>query len=338
MKIAVVSPSFAAPAYGPEVHSRAIERLTEITGMQVIETPTTRNMGATAQQRAHDLNDVYADKEVGCIISTTGGNDEITILRHLDEQIICANPKPFLGYSDNTHLLNWLWNRKQPGFYGGSTQVHIGTGPAVDPEHLTSLRAVLGRKQQVQITNPETTEDRGHDWQDPRALTEYGPREPMPEWQWVGPSKEVAGKTWGGCVESLTEVLLAGALRDDTKLDGAVLLLETSEQLIDPITYGSFLRALGERGLLERCAAVMFAHPPTSTLHYTPTQKERQAYRRDLLDLSFGVLQKYAPHAVGVFGVPFGHTRPQWIFPYGGIMELNPAKGTVYADYDWTIW
>ena len=58
-------------------------------------------------------------------------------------EIVRADPKPFLGYSDNTNLLNWLWNNGVAGFYGGSTQVHLGPGPAVDDVHAESLRAAL---------------------------------------------------------------------------------------------------------------------------------------------------------------------------------------------------
>jgi muramoyltetrapeptide carboxypeptidase LdcA involved in peptidoglycan recycling len=32
-------------------------------------------------------------------------------------------------------------------------------------------------------------------------------------------------------------------------------------------------------------------------------------------------------------GVPFGHTRPQWILPYGGAMTLDGGSRTVVADY-----
>lgn len=36
-----------------------------------------------------------------------------------------ADPKPFLGYSDDTNLLCWLWTNGIAGFHGGSTQVQV---------------------------------------------------------------------------------------------------------------------------------------------------------------------------------------------------------------------
>ena len=43
--IAVLSPSFAAPAVAPAVHEQAMERLGAITGLVPVEYPTTRKLG-----------------------------------------------------------------------------------------------------------------------------------------------------------------------------------------------------------------------------------------------------------------------------------------------------
>ena len=37
--------------------------------------------------------------------------------------------------------------------------------------------------------------------------------------------------------------------------------------------------------------------------------------------------------AVVVVGVPFGHTRPQWILPYGGTVTVDRTEQRVWADY-----
>lgn len=38
-------------------------------------------------------------------------------------------------------------------------------------------------------------------------------------------------------------------------------------------------------------------------------------------------------HAVVCVGVPFGHTRPQWLLPYGGYVTVDGAQRTIWADY-----
>ena len=72
-----------------------------------------------------------------------GGEDQITVIPHLDAEQVGDDPKPFLGTSDNTNLHNWLWTNGAASFYGGSTQVHLGPGQGVDDIHARSLRAAL---------------------------------------------------------------------------------------------------------------------------------------------------------------------------------------------------
>src|SRR3954469_13889655 len=172
-KVAVLSPSFAAPAVAPEVHEQALRRLTDVTGLVPVEYPTTRRLGASAQDRAADLNAAFADPEIRAVLATVGGEDQITVVPHLDPEPVRADPKPFLGYSDNTNLLNWLWTNGVAGYYGGSNQVHLGPGPHVDPIHELSLRAALLTGEVVELIEPGESEDIGHDWNDPRALTEF---------------------------------------------------------------------------------------------------------------------------------------------------------------------
>lgn len=334
-KIAVVSPSFAAPAVAPAVHEQAMRRLHESTGLIPVEYPTTRTLGASPEARAADLNTALADPEIRAIIATIGGEDQITVIPLLDPEPLLEDPKPFLGYSDNTNLLNWLWCHGIPGFYGGSTQVHLGPGPHLDPVHEASLRAALLTGQQLEITEPGESEDIGHDWNDPRALTDFGTREPTEPWTWAGPARSVTGRTWGGCLEVLQWVLTAGRFPTDPDLlTGGVLLVETSEELIPPREVGWILRALGERGILAAVDAVVVARPPTSSFEVQPPAAERRVRRAEQRDTVIGTVQKYNPEAVIVVGPPFGHTRPQWILPYGGVMTVDGAARRLFAGYD----
>src|SRR6478609_6564416 len=104
-KIAVLSPSFAAPAAGPEVHDQAMVRLRQVTGLEPVEYPTTRKIDASARERADDLNAAFAAPEIRAVIATIGGDDQITVVPLLDADAVRADPKPFLGTSDNTNLL-----------------------------------------------------------------------------------------------------------------------------------------------------------------------------------------------------------------------------------------
>jgi LD-carboxypeptidase N-terminal domain len=67
-----------------------------------VEYPTTRRLGATAVDRAAELHAAYADPDIRAVLATIGGDDEITVLPHLDPAPFVADPKPFLGYSEAT--------------------------------------------------------------------------------------------------------------------------------------------------------------------------------------------------------------------------------------------
>ncbi|MDQ4114516.1 MAG: LD-carboxypeptidase [Actinomycetota bacterium] len=338
-KVAVLSPSFAAPGVAPAIHEQALARLTEVTGLVPVEYPTTRKVGATPQERAADLNAAFGDPEIRAVLATIGGEDQITVISHLDADLVRADPKPFLGYSDNTNLLNWLWTNGVASFHGGSTQVHLGPGPGLDPVHEASLKAALLTGETLEITEPGESEDIGHDWQDPRALTEYGEREATEPWTWTGPERKITGRTWGGCIEILQWALTAGRFpADPGVLEGGVLLLETSEELIPAREFGWITRSLGERGLLDAIDAVVVARPPTSAITGTtserqPSAEERAAKRAEQRDVAIETVARYNPDAVVVVGPPFGHTRPQWIVPYGGEMTVDGTAQRLWADY-----
>ncbi|SEC03892.1 S66 family peptidase [Microbacterium hydrocarbonoxydans] len=332
-RVAVLSPAFAAPAVAPELHEQALRRLRELTGLVPVEYPTTRVLDASPEARAADVNAAFADPSIRAILATIGGDDQILVVPHLDAALPLADPKPFLGYSDNTNILSWLWGLGVRGYYGGSTAVHLGPGPAVDDVHLRSLRAALLEGGTVEITEPGESEDVGRRWADPRALTEYGDRVATEDWTWSGPRVRVEGRTWGGCLEVIDQLALADRLPTAYDLRGGILLLETSEERPSASWVARWVRGLGERGMLDAVAGVVVARPAVSDFEFLPSAAEADALRAAQRDAVIETVARYNPDAVVCVGVPFGHTRPQWIVPYGGTMVLDGATRTITAAY-----
>ncbi|GAB5408868.1 MAG: hypothetical protein BalsKO_12330 [Balneolaceae bacterium] len=56
------------------------------------------------EDRAKDLVDMFQDSEVDAILCTRGGWGCNRILPFLDYELIKANPKPLIGFSDITSL------------------------------------------------------------------------------------------------------------------------------------------------------------------------------------------------------------------------------------------
>jgi muramoyltetrapeptide carboxypeptidase LdcA involved in peptidoglycan recycling len=333
-RIAVLSPSFAAAGAFPEVHEQAMRRLTEVTGLIPVEYPTTRNVTATPAARAADVNAAFADPRIRAILAVIGGEDQITVIPHLDAALARVDPKPFVGTSDNTNLHHWLWGIGIASFYGGSSQVHLGPGPGVDDIHARSLRAALLTGERLEITDPGESEDIGIDWADPRALLSFGDREPTEPWSWYGPARSVTGHAWGGCLEVIEWILTAGRFPfPPDVLRGGVLIIETSEELLPARQVARIVRSLGERGILGAVDAVLVGRPPVSDLTNRPSARDRALLRAEQRDAVVEVLSRYNPEAVICVGVPFGHTRPQWILPHGGPITVDGADRRIFADY-----
>ncbi|WP_156756989.1 LD-carboxypeptidase [Actinokineospora pegani] len=333
-RVAVLSPSFAAAGAFPEVHEQAMRRLVEVTGLVPVEYPTTRRTGADPRDRAADVNAAFADPGIRAILAVVGGEDQITVVPHLDAEKARADPKPFLGTSDNTNLHQWLWGNGIASFYGGSSQVHLGPGPAVDDVHARSLRAALLTGERLEVTDPGESEDVGVSWDDPRALVSFGEREATEPWSWHGPARSVTGRSWGGCVEVLQWILTAGRFAFPPRaLDGGVLIVETSEELLPAREVAWIVRALGERGFLGAVDAVLLARPPVSDLTRRPPAADRVALRAAQRDAVVAVISRYNPEAVVCVGVPFGHTRPQWVLPHGGPITVDGTERRIFADY-----
>ncbi len=66
------------------------------------------NYAGTLEARLSDFHAAFADSEVDAVFCTRGGWGAAELLPHLDVQLIRANPKAFVGYSDVTSLHVWL--------------------------------------------------------------------------------------------------------------------------------------------------------------------------------------------------------------------------------------
>jgi muramoyltetrapeptide carboxypeptidase LdcA involved in peptidoglycan recycling len=333
-RVAVLSPSFAAPGMFPAVHELAMSRLRTDFGLKPVEYPTTRQLDASPQDRAADLMAAFAEPEIRAILATIGGDDQITVLPFLDPDIVAANPKPFAGYSDNTNLLNWLWNLGIASYHGGSTMVHLGRGGGLHPVSAQSLRAALLTGGDVELRTVADFSEDERDWHDPASLDQPPFTQPSPGWSWHQPAQVLTAPTWGGNLEILHWNLAANRwIRPPEDYAGCVLLLETSEEMPSAEETFRMLRNAGERGLLAQFPAVLVGTAKASSLQEHRTAEERERYRADQQAAFLRALGTYNPDAMVVFNVDFGHTDPQWVLPYGGMLTVDGPGRRIVAHY-----
>jgi muramoyltetrapeptide carboxypeptidase LdcA involved in peptidoglycan recycling len=334
-RVAVVSPSFAAPGVFPAVHQLALRRLAEELGVEPVEYPTTRQLGAAPQARAADLMNAFADPEIGAVLASIGGDDQLTVLPYLDAELLAAHPKPFCGYSDNANLLNYLWNLGIAGYHGGSTMVHLGGragGP--HPVSVASLRAALFSDDDLELFPAERFWEDEADWDRPETLAREAPGTAGADWSWYQPDRVVTGPAWGGDLEIVHWNLAAGRwIRPSEDYAGCVLLLETDEELPSPTAVFRMLRNMGERGLLAQFPAVLFARAKAVLFGWPAEADERARYRAEQRAAVLRAFQIYHPEVMIVFDVDFGHTDPQWVLPYGGAVTIDGPARAITAHY-----
>ncbi len=326
--VAIISPSWAGAGVFPLVHDIGLRVLREDLGLVPIELPTTRHVGASPQERARDVNAAFADPQIKALMAVIGGSDQLTVLTHLDAEVIAAHPKAFFGYSDNTNILNYLWNLGISAYHGGSTLVHLARPGGVHPVHLASLRHALFDSGTVDVAPVAQFTDLQPRWEDLSTLTEPLATTSESGWHWHNATRVVTGPTWGGNLEILHWNLAANRwIQPNEHYHGCVLLLETSEEMPSSDDVYRMLRNFGERGLLAQFPAVVFAKAKAWHPDNPLDEPERTAYRVEQELAVRRAFEDYNPHAMIVYGPDFGHTDPQYVLPYGGPMTIDgPAR------------
>lgn len=325
-RVSVVSPCWAGPQHFPQVFDLGLERL-RAWGLEPVETPTTRVQGSP-QERARDLMAAFRDPTTTAVLASIGGDDQIKVLRHLDPAVLQANPKPFFGYSDNTNLLNLLFTLGIPSFHGGAVMVQLGRFGRVHPVTEASLRAALFTTGPWELPRPTEVRHTDGDWAG-GDLTVEPTMAPATPWTWHGPARAVTGRLWGGNLEILDWTLGVGRHLMPSYA-GCVLFLETSEEMPSDDEVYRMLMVMGERGLLEQFAGLIFARPkawsaerPNDVDGYSAAQQA--AVQR--------AMAEYAPDLPFVIGVDAGHADPMVVMPIGNAVSLDPVAGRITVTY-----
>ncbi|MBQ1087659.1 S66 peptidase family protein [Streptomyces sp. B93] len=334
-RIAVISPSGGLPGLLPLPYELGLRRLREEYGLEPVEYPTTRRMEATPQERADDIHAAFADPEVKSVIASIGGSDQITVLPLLDRELIRAHPKPFIGMSDNTNLLAYLYNTGIVGYHGASVMAELGRPVAMHPQTADSLRAALFTSGEYELRPAERWRDTSRDWADPATFDAEPETRPGTGWTWMNADQVVEGRGWGGCLEIIGWLLMADReiSHDLSDYDGQVLFLETSEELPSGEEVFRTLRGMGERGLLRRFSALLMGRPKTWDFARPNSPEEGARYAAEQRAAVQRALKAYAPDLLTVFDVDLGHTDPQLVIPYGGTIRVDGFARRITVTY-----
>jgi muramoyltetrapeptide carboxypeptidase LdcA involved in peptidoglycan recycling len=329
--VAVVSPSWGGPDAFPHVYDHGLAVL-RAWGLRVVEYPSAR---ATAAQlhahpacRADDLNQAFANPDIRAVITSIGGDDSIRLLPLLDEEVIAANPKILLGYSDATTLLALVRRLGVVTFHGPSVMAGISQLAAQPPQFGQHVRAMLFEPSASYAYPTFETFTEGYpSWRDPGEVGRINSAQPAGGWHVLQGSGSVTGELFGGCLEVLDWIRGTRAWPNRDEWAGCILFVEPSEEKPGPILVERILRSFGVLGVFDGVVGIAVGRGRGQSAD------EAAAFRRAIVAVVAGEFGR--PDLPIVANLPFGHTDPQWILPLGVRAEMNLETQTLRLVEPW---
>lgn len=332
-KVAILSPSFAAPGRFPDVYKLGLERLETVFGLVPIEYPATAKLGASAMERSADLVAAFQNPDIKAVIATIGGDDQVTYIKNLPAEPFMNNPKPFFGYSDNSHFCNFLFLNGIPSYYGGSLFTQFAMQGEMDEYTVRYIKHALFEQGEFELIASQTYNDQGLDWDDVSLLKTKRQHWPNEGFVWDG-NQNTTGLLWGGCIESVDEMLRHGVqIPTLEQFENIILMLETSEEIPSADYVFRVFRALGERGILERVQGVLVGRAKAWEFDKPNTPEQKEEYGKQQQEAVLRAVRQYNTEIPVIQNMNFGHTDPQIPMPYGNKVRIDGLNKRIFAQF-----
>lgn len=319
--IATVSPSWGGPGIFPQRYAAGKAQLEALFGVRVVEMPHTlappEFVAANPRARADDLMAAFANPEIAGIFATIGGDDCIRLLPYLDLEVIRANPKAFLGFSDTTSLHFACLTAGLSSFYGPSIMAGFGENAGMHGYSVEGVRKALFAPEPMGLV-PDNTEGwtaERLDWADPALQSQKRKLHPAGRPRVLQGQGQVTGHLLGGCAEVIEMVKGTAWWPGLEMWRGAILFYETSEEAPPPRYIKYWLRNLAAQGILSVLSGLLIARPdPLADPQYQ--DQLEAAVRESLAEAGLDKLPVLS-------GLDFGHTQPMLTLPYGATARIN---------------
>ena len=247
------------------------------------------------EDRAADLNAMFADPGVNAIHCIRGGWGAARLLPLLDWKTIAAHPKIFIGYSDITALLLSLYAKT------GLVTFHGPVGVSQwNPFNVDWMKRVLWNAETAAFVNLKETDD---------SLVPVKNRT-----RTVTPGK-ARGRLLGGNLTVFTTIIGSGYLPD---FKDCILFLEDVEE--EPYSLDRMLTQLKLAGILGQAKGVVWG----TCDKCSPGQGFGSLTIPDLLN------DHIKPLGVPAYsGAMIGHVDRQFTLPLGVQVEVDADAGTI---------
>ncbi len=253
-----------------------------------------RYTAGSDQRRAEELMEAFADPEVKAVWAARGGYGVMRILPFLDEEVLRANPKVFIGYSDLTALHLYLYQRfGWVTFHGPMAAKDLASGKE-NYDRETLLAAITKAKPMGEIKSANT------------GMLHHGS------------GQAVSGRLLGGCLTLITAMM---GTPDELDTHDSILFLEDTGTR--PYAIDRMLQQLRLAGKFDGVRGIVFGEMTDCI------QNSEQGYSiQDVLaectaDLGIPVM----------FGLPSGHSPiGNLTLPLGVMATLDVRRGLLAVD------
>ena len=239
------------------------------------------------EHRVKQIHEMYADESIAAIWCVRGGYGATRLLDQLDFELIRQNPKPLLGYSDVTALLNTIHQKtKSPCFHAQVACVPFSEYT------IEQLQPIWGLSESFEVLPSKNNKKKGDAAYESYSIVEGSATGPL-----------VGGNL------SLIVSLIGTAHEIET--DGKIVFIEDigehcyriDRMVTQLISSGFFTGVKGIiLGIFEDC---------------TPEREGTQTLKEVLMD-------RLQPLGIpAAYGYSFGHLRDQMTLPIGSTVTIN---------------
>ncbi|MCE2502680.1 MAG: LD-carboxypeptidase [Chlorobi bacterium] len=259
-------------------------------------------LAAKDEVRAEEFMKFVCDPEIDCVMAVRGGYGVMRILPMLDFDVIRANPKVIIGYSDITALVNAVYQKSRLIAFHGPVATSEFDAYSVDSFRRTLMETEPPGK------FAESDEYSGSRFSEAKASTIV--------------SGKATGRLVGGNLSLVSDVM---GTPYEIDLQGKILFLEEIAE--EPYRVDRMLTQLALSGQLAQCAGVAFGRfrkceAPRGGGEFTVSLSLEQVIRRALEPLEIPTL----------YGLSIGHISKKLTVPIGGLATLDADEKTLSLD------
>ena len=254
-------------------------------------------VAGSPERRARDLEALFADPEVDVVQCFRGGYGSVQLVPLLDFDVVAANPKPFVGYSDITVLHETIRQRAGLATFYGPGLLSIGRPETTDLTRTQLLARLRGETGEV----PRSPDD-------PYLRTIAGGR--------------VTAPLVGGCLWLLQHTM---GTPWEFQADGAILFVEDVRAFFWHVD--GMLYQLAAAGKLDGVVGMVVGEFASSDFPELRSDFPRVKSIEEVLENRLG------PLGVPVlYGLPLGHGKHLATLPLGVTCTLDADARTVTVD------